>query len=84
MLGKNVGFYAKMKLLNSELITFTHCSIHRKALAAKKISAELCVVLQDAIKIINYIKTVLSITVFFPIYIKKWIQSLALFCCIQK
>ena len=45
MLGKNVGFHAKVKSLNSGLDTFTHCIIHREALAAKKISAELCVVL---------------------------------------
>ena len=58
MLGKNVGFHAKLKSLNSVgPITFTHSIIHREALAAKKISAELSVVLQDAVKIINYIKS---------------------------
>ena len=57
MLGKNVGFHAKVKSLNSGPITFTHCIIHREALAAKKISAELCLVLRDAVKIINYIKS---------------------------
>ena len=57
MLGKNVGFHAKVKSLNTGPITFTHCIIHREALASKKISAELCVVLQDAVKIINYIKS---------------------------
>ena len=55
MLGKNVGFHAKVKSLNSGPITCTHCIIHREALAAKIISAELCVVLQDAVKVINYI-----------------------------
>ena len=54
MLGKNVGFYTKVKSLNSGPITFTHCIIHREALAAKKISAELCIVLHDAVRIINY------------------------------
>ena len=57
MLGKNVGFHAKVKSLNTGPITFTHCIIHREALASKKISAELCVVLQDAVKVINYIKS---------------------------
>ena len=57
MLGKNVGFHAKVKSLNTEPITFTYSIIHREALASKKISAELCVVLQDAEKIINYIKS---------------------------
>ena len=57
MLGKNVGFHAKVKSLNTGPITFTYSIIHREALASKKISAELCVVLQDAEKIINYIKS---------------------------
>ena len=42
MLGKNVGFHAKVKSLNSGPITYTHYKIHREALTAKKISAELC------------------------------------------
>ena len=46
-----------MKSLNSGPITFTHCRIYREALAAKKISAKLCVALQDAVKIIDYIKS---------------------------
>ena len=71
MLGKNVGFHVKVKSLNSGPITCTHWIIHREALAAKKISVKFCVVLQDAIKIINHIKSVLSIAVFFPIYVQK-------------
>ena len=84
MSGKNVGFHAKVKSLNSGPITYTHCIIHREALAAKKISAELCVVLQDAVKIINYFKSRAFNSHLFPIHVKKWIQSLALFCSIQK
>ena len=57
MLKKNIGFYAKVKSLNSGPTTFTHCIIHREALAAKKISSKLSVVLQDAVKIFNYIKS---------------------------
>ena len=48
-----------MKSLNSGVITFIQCVIKREALAAKKISAELSVVLQDAVKIINYINPIL-------------------------
>ena len=84
MLGKNVGFHAKVKSLNSGPITYTQCIIHQKALTTKKISAELCVVLLDAVKIINYIKSCTLNSRFFPIYVKKWIQSLDLFCSIQK
>ena len=46
-----------MKSLNSGPIIFTHGIIYREALAAKKISAKLCVALQDAVKIIDYIKS---------------------------
>ena len=84
MLGKNVGFHATVKSPNSGPITYTHCIIHQEALAAKKISAELCIVLQDAVKIINYIKSCALNSSLFPIYVKKWIQSLALFCFMQK
>ena len=84
MSGKNVGFDAKMKSLNNGPIIYTHCIIHRQALAAKKISAELCVVLQDAVKIISYIKSRALSSRLFPIYVKKWIHSFALFCSVQK
>jgi hypothetical protein len=57
MTGINVGFYAKVKSVSKGPITFTHCMIHREVLAAKKISAELNAVLQDSVKIINYIKS---------------------------
>ena len=82
MLRKNVSFYAKVKSLNSGPITYTRCIIHREALAAKKIVAELCVVLQNAVKIINHIKILALNSRLFPIYVKKSILSYALFCSI--
>ena len=38
-------------------ITFTHCMIDREALVAKKISPNLNVIVQDLVKIINFIKS---------------------------
>ena len=55
MTGRNMGFITKVKSTNKN-IKFTHCIIHREALVAKKLSADLNAVLQDAVKIINFIK----------------------------
>jgi len=56
-MGKRAGFVAKVKEhATSESVTFTHCIIHREALAAKHMSFDLDTVLRDVIKIINYIK----------------------------
>ena len=56
MVGKRVGFVAKIRENSpGNNIKFTHCMIHREALAAKRISPELGQVLQDAVKVINFI-----------------------------
>ena len=42
IVGKRARFVAKMKEhANPERVTFTHCMIHREALAAKQISLDL-------------------------------------------
>ena len=56
MLGKRKGLKAKV-LQVAPHINFTHCIIHREALASKALNPELSSVLQTAIKIVNYIKT---------------------------
>ena len=57
MIDKRAGFVAKVKEHASpERITFTHCMIHREALAAKHMSLDLDTVFPDVVKIINYIK----------------------------
>ena len=54
MVGKRAGFLAKMKEhANPERVTFTHCMIHKEALAAKQISLDLDILLLDGGKIIN-------------------------------
>uniref|UniRef100_A0A0K0EJ23 DUF4371 domain-containing protein n=1 Tax=Strongyloides stercoralis TaxID=6248 RepID=A0A0K0EJ23_STRER len=56
MTGKNIGFKSFFQAAHYDHITFTHCLIHREALAAKKLAPELNDVLQVAVKIINSIK----------------------------
>lgn len=56
MKGHRAGFLAKVKSITNGHIMFTHCIIHREALVAKKLSPDLNVVLNDAIRIINFIK----------------------------
>ena len=56
MMDKHAGFVAKVKVVTQERVTFTHCMIHREALAAKHMSFDLDTVLRDVVKIINYIK----------------------------
>lgn len=58
MTGKIAGLVTLIKRqTNSTDIICTHCIIHREALVAKKIDPELHKVLQDAVSIINYIKS---------------------------
>ena len=54
MTGENIGFKSFVKAANNS-ITFTHCFIHREALASKQIAPELNEVFQNAVKIINFI-----------------------------
>ena len=57
MTGHTAGFHARVRSASETPITFTHCMIHREALVAKKISPDLNAVLQDAVKVINFIKS---------------------------
>ncbi|XP_013793192.1 SCAN domain-containing protein 3-like [Limulus polyphemus] len=57
MTGRIVGFQVKVKSASNGPTSFTHCMIHREALAAKKISADLNAVLEGAVKVINFIKS---------------------------
>lgn len=56
MTGKYSGLVARVKKIN-EKIEWTHCCIHRQALACKRIPAELSTTLSDAVKIVNFIKS---------------------------
>ncbi len=56
MLGKNKGLAALVREVAPH-VRFTHCMIHREALVAKTLPAELNAVLQTATQIVNFIKT---------------------------
>ncbi|XP_034083391.1 protein FAM200A-like [Gymnodraco acuticeps] len=56
MLGKKRGLKARVLQVAPHVI-FTHCIIHREALASKTLDPELKSVLETAIKMVNYIKS---------------------------
>lgn len=56
MTGKYGGVSSKVKSV-AENCTFTHCNIHREALAAKQIPDQFKRVLQEAVKVVNFIKS---------------------------
>ena len=55
-MGKRYGFVTNVKELTNKQIVFTHCMIHKEALAAKRMSPELNIVLRNVVKIINYVR----------------------------
>ena len=57
MTGHTAGFHARVRSASDTPVTFTHCMIHREALVAKKILPDLNAVVQDAVKVINSIKS---------------------------
>jgi hypothetical protein len=56
MTGKHSGVVAQIKEVATDAKS-VHCSIHREALAAKKIPAILKTVLTEAVKVVNFIKS---------------------------
>lgn len=56
MLGKKKGLKARV-LQVAPHVNFTHCIIHREALASKALDPELKSVLDTAIKMVKYIKS---------------------------
>lgn len=59
--GKSVaGFYSGLRgrvMKVAPNVTWSHCCIHRQNLASKKLPEELKLVLDDAVKIVNFIKS---------------------------
>ncbi|KAL4130632.1 hypothetical protein QTP88_008053 [Uroleucon formosanum] len=56
MTGKHGGVATKIKLV-TENCTFIHCSIHREALIVKRMPEQFKLILQEAIKVVNFIKS---------------------------
>ncbi|XP_064099360.1 protein FAM200C-like [Macrobrachium nipponense] len=57
MLGSKSGFVSRVKEITPE-VTVTHCMIHRQALASGTLTRELQAILDNAIKIVNYVKSI--------------------------
>lgn len=55
MVGINKGLVARIQNVAPNVIS-THCCIHREALATRKMPADLQKVLDESVKIVNYIK----------------------------
>jgi hypothetical protein len=54
--GKHSGVVSQIKEVASDA-KFVHCSIHREALAARKMPAILKTVLTEAVKVVNFIES---------------------------
>jgi len=69
--GSKKGFRAKVNKISPSIL-FTHCMIHKEALAAKKLEPFVNKVLQDAISIINFIKSKPLNSKLFTMLCMKW------------
>ncbi|KAJ4932883.1 hypothetical protein JOQ06_029722, partial [Pogonophryne albipinna] len=56
MMGRVKGFVNKVRQVNPD-VQITHCMLHREALVAKAMPPDLTAVLEQAVKIVNYIKS---------------------------
>lgn len=56
MTGQHRGLVSRIRQVNPDIQTM-HCIIHREALASKRMSPELHNVLNDSVKVINFIKS---------------------------
>ena len=56
MSGHIKGFSAHVKELNGDIL-FTHCFLHRETLVTKYLPSELKIVLEQCVKMVNYIKS---------------------------
>jgi hypothetical protein len=65
-------------------VTWTHCFIHRETLAAKGMSSKFKTVLEDSIKIINFIKARPLNSRYFHYLAKTWVASTNSFFFILK
>lgn len=55
MVGRTKGFVSRVKEKNPDLI-ITHCFLHREALMAETLPADLAPVLNDVVNMVNFVK----------------------------
>jgi TPP-dependent 2-oxoacid decarboxylase len=75
MMEKHSGVVAQIKEVAPDA-KCVHCSIHREALAARKMPAILKTVLTEAVKVVNVIKSRATNQDYFRFYVMKWAASM--------
>lgn len=56
MVGRTKGFVSRVKERNPDVIV-THCFLHREALIAKTLPADLVPLLDDVVRVVNFVKS---------------------------
>ncbi len=83
MLGRHSGVVKRARDV-APLLTHVHCCIHREALGAKRMPMDLKTILDDAVRMVNYIKVVHCKHVCFPFCVKRWVVNTTSFYYIPR
>lgn len=78
MLGKNEEF-AALVLKHNPKVMITHCMIHREALMTKVLPENLQRVMDQAVKVVNFIKAMLFAIASLQYYATQWIPTTKLY-----